>query len=264
MKIIKLDNGLELLEFQIFEKEKVLRHCITTRKAGASADKYATLNLSLTVNDTEENVKHNRSLIAEYFKISDDKIYLPQQCHTNNVKIIKETSKIEDLKETDALITNKPGILLGVLTADCVPILLFDPVCKVIAAIHAGWRGTVKNIVKITLNSMIINFNCKPENILAGIGPSISSERFEVGKEVAGEFNQLFDKNFGTIQFNEKTGKDHIDLQKSNRVLLIREGVKPEKIENSDLCTYNNTEWFYSARRDGIQCGRFASFIMLD
>jgi YfiH family protein len=263
MIIRKSDNGLKLLEFQIFEKGKALKHCITTRKGGASADKYATLNLSLTVNDTEENVKYNRTLIAEYFKITDDKIYLPQQCHTNNVKIIKETSKIEDLAETDALITNKPGILLGVLTADCVPILLFDPVCKVVAAIHAGWKGTIKNIVKTTINSMSINFNCRPENILAVIGPSISQKRFEVGEEVAVKFKQSFDKNSGIIQFNAETGKDHIDLQKSNRNFLIRESVKPERIESSGLCTYDNTEWFYSARRDGINCGRFGSFIMI-
>jgi polyphenol oxidase len=263
MLFIKSARNLNLLEFNNIAAEQEIMHCITTRKGGCSDSNWSTLNLSLKVNDKEENVKQNRSFIASHFNTKKDKFFFPDQCHTNNVKIITETTKIEDLKETDALITNIPRIIIGILSADCVPILLFDPVKKVVAEIHAGWKGTVKNIVTMTIGSMKINFKCEPQNILAGIGPSISSERYEVGTEVSGEFKKLFGENPDIIKYNSLSGKDHIDLQKANQQLLINNGLKSENIENSSLCTYNNSEWFYSARRDGLYCGRFALLAMI-
>jgi YfiH family protein len=259
----ELNNNLQVFKFNKLTEEKGLQHFIISRKGGISQHSYANLNLSLNVNDKKDNVIYNRKLIKSLFDTSQDKVLYPDQCHTDHIKIVTGNTTIEDLKETDALITNQKSIILGILAADCVPILLFDPVNRVIAAIHSGWKGTLKNIAGKTIESMALNFNCIPQNIFAGIGPSISCERYEVGNEVASEFRNQFGKNPDIIKKNLLTGKDHINLQLALHQQLIRKGINPENIEDSGLCTYNNSEWFFSARRDGINCGRFATVIML-
>jgi len=256
-------NTMELLTFPLLEKEIKIQHFISTRHGGVSAGNYASLNLSVKVDDATDHIKENRKRVAGKLNIDTTNLVFPDQCHTDTVQIIRNSWNSTELKKTDALITNERGICLCVLTADCVPVLLYDRNKRVIAAVHAGWKGTASRIVSRTVERMIKVFATKPRDIVAGIGPAISQPRYEVGDEVATQFHFLFHDHPEILWKNPKTGKLHIDLQLSNRILLLRAGLTQEQIETMNICTFDNPDLFFSARRDGIMCGRFCAGIML-
>jgi YfiH family protein len=221
----ELADTIEFLTFGLLNKQKDIVHFISTRKGGVSSRTYASLNLSLKVDDNPEHIMENRKRLAAKIGIETENLIIPDQCHTDNVQILTKDRKYVDLSMTDALITNAKGICLCILVADCVPILLYDPKKKLIAAVHAGWRGTVSRIVSRTLEHMIKILGSKPENILAGIGPAISQQNYEVGNEVADRFEFLFSDHPEITTKKPETGKTHIDLQSANRVLLLRAGL---------------------------------------
>jgi YfiH family protein len=169
----------------------------------------------------------------------------------------------EDRKQAatgyDALVTNIPGICIGVTTADCVPLIAYDPARKVLATIHAGWRGTIARIVPKTIRVMVTDYGCLPTDILVGIGACISPGKFEVGEEVVDAFLRadidLTDASFR----NPATGKCHIDLQLVNKQLLLSEGILAENIETMPLCTQTRDDLFFSARRQGVKSGRMVT-----
>jgi polyphenol oxidase len=247
----------QLLSFQN------LSHVVTTRQGGVSKKLYRTLNLSLKVGDELKNVLLNRMKLAEYIGITMDNLYFPDQCHTANIKEVTGSITPDQLINTDALVTNEKLKCIAVLTADCVPVLLYDTKQHAIAAIHAGWRGTIQKIVPKTIRLMAEQYNSKPSEILACMGPSISWENYEIGTDVADEFRKVFGNESKIIRVNTITGKTHLDLWEANYRLMIDSGIRDEHIEISRICTFKNHKSFYSARRDGIACGRFASCIML-
>lgn len=174
----------------------------------------------------------------------------------------------EELEGYDAFITALPGVAIGVRTADCVPILLYDPITRIIAAVHAGWRGTVLNIVGKTIAEMSARFGCKADNLRALIGPAIGPNSFQVGEEVIERFR---DAGFpmdeihtfrGTGDGSAMSGGHHIDLFAANRILLYRAGVTPANILLCGIDTYT-TPTLYSARREGTGCGRNINSIRL-
>jgi hypothetical protein len=252
-----------LSEFRLFSGYPQVRHGITARKGGVSIGKYSSLNLSFTTGDNPESVMQNRAILAELFSIDRADLFFPAQCHSSLVKEVTGLTPEVDLKGTDALITNQFGICIGVTTADCVPVLLFDPEKNVIAAIHAGWRGTTGRIVARAIERMVKKYHTRTADLLAGIGPSISQKNYEVGGEVAEKFKFWFADVPAIFQQNPDTGKTHIDLCEANRQLLLRYGVKKENIAVSGACTYEHPGEYFSARRDGLHSGRFASCIML-
>jgi YfiH family protein len=204
--------------------------------------------------------------LCNILEIKPDLIIFPKQIHSAKIKIIGndyfdfgEHEKKNFLSETDVVITNLKGICIGIKTADCVAVLLFDQKRKVIAAIHAGWRGSVQNITSLTVKRMFSDFNSDPADIIAGIGPSISPAVYEVGSEVWSQFDQRY------IQPNVSLSGDKrlLNLWKANRDQLIQVGIPTENIELAGLCTYSNPETFFSARRDGAKTGRMATGIML-
>lgn len=174
----------------------------------------------------------------------------------------------EDLEGVDALVTALPDCAIGVRTADCVPILLYDPECRVVAAIHSGWKGTVQRISQKTLFLMNQEFGCRPENIRAALGPAIGPASFQVGEEVVQFFKE---QNFplddiwtfrpGHSDIPMADGH-HIDLFKANRWLLEESGVPAACIQVAGIDTYTDPT-FFSARNEGIDCGRTISFIKL-
>ena len=211
--------------------------------------------------DSPEIYIQNRILLAEKLMIKPDQLVFPRQTHTNCIAEIDEIPKTE-IKETDALVTNKTGICLCVQTADCVPILLFDPVNGVIAAIHAGWRGTVKKIAEIAVSKMVVQYNSLPENIIAAIGPSISPEIYEVGDEVVAAVRDSI-PNSELILHRKSGGKFHVNLWEANRQILLSNGLSEKNIEILGECSYIQNNKYFSARKNGLETGRMVSGIML-
>lgn len=192
----------------------------------------------------------------------------PHQTHTDNVVVIDDRNMTrDDLQGVDALVTNLKDYGIAVRTADCVPVLMYDGVKEVIAAVHSGWKGTVSKIVQKTVKVMINQFGSKPENIKAVIGPSIGPESFQVGHEVCEMFEKAgFPMNEIMIdrgKREEKTmrGGLHIDLWRANEWLLNSVGVFSIYIYG--VCTYENNDKFFSARHEGRKCGRIINGIRI-
>jgi YfiH family protein len=261
-----IKNGIPLLQFSNLSAFKDLFQFTTIREGGISSDNYRSFNLGFNSGDKAERVAQNRSVLCSALEINQKQIIFPKQTHSSTIKTIyadfldsDEYEKKIFLSETDAIVTELKGICIGIKTADCVPILLFDQKKKVIAAIHAGWRGTVQKITHLTVKRMISEFNTDPIDIFAGIGPSISPEVYEVGAEVWSQFNSQYYQPNGS----GSSGKRLLDLWKANCDQLVGADVPVNQIEVAGLCTFSNSSIFFSARRDGLKTGRMATGIML-
>lgn len=174
------------------------------------------------------------------------------QVHDNKILI---ASKPQSAEGYDAIITNKPNVFACVTIADCTPVLIYDTKNKAVAAIHAGWRGTVAKIVAETLNAMQVNYGTKGEDCLAFIGACISNKNFEVGDEVAIHFSD------DEKTFNTEKKKYYIDLKLANKKQLMAFGIKESNIEISDKCTVGDNEQFYSYRYEKGKTGRMLALI---
>lgn len=255
-------NDIPLFSFEKFP-DTGLFHFVTTIHGGAGKGAYHAFNLGAYCGDSVYTVAENRRLLAEVLEIGVEDIFVPYQTHGDKVCIIDEefmslpeAERIDRLNGVDALITGIKNICIGITTADCVPVLVFDPKKRVFAAIHAGWRGTVISIVEKTISYMVEYFDVDPSGLMAGIGPAISFDKFEVGDEVGKVFE---DKGYDLsgISYRKKvTGKIHIDLKEANRLQLLNSNILFENIEVSDLCTFSEQGQFFSARRQGVHSGR--------
>lgn len=257
-----------MITYKLLENYKEIAHFCTDRIGGASMGNYASFNMSPFSGDDPEQYNTNKSILCRQLGIEPDKIIIPFQTHGCEVLEIDDAfsqlsneEKSNSLYGIDALFTQLPGICIGVTTADCVPLLFFDPHKQVIAVAHAGWRGTCGRIAEKTVQSLVDKFNCQPSDILVTIGPSISSSVYEVGKEVVDRFEDAgFD--IPTI-ITTKLSSFYLDLWKANQLSLEKAGVVNNHIEISGICTYTEHEKFFSARRLGIKSGRMLSGIML-
>lgn len=239
----------------------------TTRSGGAGSGNYSSLNITHYCGDNEKAVHQNRLLLAQTLNIEEKNIILPRQTHGTECITIDEEFLMLDTEEKrrrldgiDAIMTDISGICIGVSTADCIPLLLHDKEKGIIAAIHAGWRGTVADIVTATIKMMSERYGTHAGDIRAVIAPGISLAAFEVGDEVYDAFAKVFDMNLISRRYGEKW---HIDLWEANRMQLLKNGVKSENITTSGICTYNNHERFFSARRLGIKSGRIFNGIII-
>lgn len=259
-----------MLQFSKLSEDCNVSHFITTRIGGVSQGAYSSFNVGEYCGDDVVAVRTNRELLSEVIGIPCEHIFTPFQIHGAEVYSI-DTSFLSLSREEqqqclygfDALVTDVPNICIAVSTADCVPVLLYAPDVKVVAAIHAGWRGTVQQIVKKTVQYLVDNYAIEVRQLKAGIAPSISQESFEVGEEVVEAFRSTGIDMECILQRNMKTGKAHIDLWEANRIQLLACGLSPENIEVAGICTYIHHEEFFSARRLGIKSGRILSGIML-
>lgn len=191
------------------------------------------------------------------------------QVHGSRVALIDRPGMTrEELEGYDAFITNKPGVAIGVRTADCVPILMYDPINRAVAAVHAGWKGTVLHISQGVIDAMQQEFGTQAPDLRVVIGPAIGPDSFQVGEEVVGKFKE---SGFpmeeiwafrGPGDGSPMSGGHHIDLFKANRWLLEEAGVPARNIQEYGIDTYT-TEAYFSARREGLECGRIINAIML-
>lgn len=259
-----------MLQFSGLSEESNISHFITTRHGGVSLDNYASMNPGEYSGDDPASVRMNRRLLSDAIGISPERIFAPYQIHEAEIGCIdarflslSAAQQKEEMHGKDALVTDVPEICIAVSTADCVPVLVYAPDKKVVAAIHAGWRGTVKQIVAKTVDYMIARYDCDVSRMMAGIAPSISKEAFEVGDEVADAFRATGIDMSRIMERNAQTGKAHIDLWEANRIQLLQAGLPAQHIEVSGICTWQHHEDFFSARRLGIKSGRILSGIMI-
>lgn len=242
------------IQYKIFEPFENLVVFTTTKQS------LSTINPRFTGNSANIFEK-SRIQLAEKLGVETGQLIFPRQTHTNNVVEILEIP-ITEINETDGLLSNKKAICLCVQTADCVPVLLFDPVKNVIAAVHAGWRGTVKRIVEVVIQKMITNYNSSPKNIRVAIGPSVSPKIYEVGDEVIEAAKKSIPDAAKTFHKNS-SGKFQFNLWEANRQALLSCGILSNNIEILGECSFQNSHKYFSARRDGIDTGRMVSGIMI-
>lgn len=239
----------------------------TTRHGGVSTGNYSSFNINSFCGDSMENVNENKALLAGELGLPASRVLVPHQVHGTDCRIITaahahmaDDELFADLDGVDALVTAERNIVIGVSTADCIPVLLFDTKRNVAAAVHAGWRGTVKNIVAAALNVMTGEFGSAPADVKAVIGPGISMKNFEVGQEVFDKFDK---QGYDMTRISRMFNKWHIDLPLCNELQLEACGVKKANIRQTGICTYDNVDTFFSARRLGTASGRIYSGIML-
>ena len=239
----------------------------TTRHGGYSNGQYSSFNCNHYCGDCPENVERNRKLLAEIMPSRPKLLVVPHQIHSTEIRIIDDVFLHADeavrrdlLEGVDAVMTNLPGVCVCVSTADCIPVLCYDVRNKAVAAIHAGWRGTVARIVEKALEQMNSAYGTQMQDVVAAIGPGISLQSFEVGDEVYRAFR---DAGFDMYIIARRYSKWHINLWEANRLQLVSAGVNPDNIEVSGICTYMQNDDFFSARRLGINSGRIISGIML-
>ena len=250
-------NELLLWQFDSLQSEPSIRHFVTDRASNTSGKEFT---LSFSSSPDKSDVRKNRSMLASAMGIESTRLYFPSQVHKTRIVTVTQNTSTAELMETDALITNEKGVCIAVMSADCVPILLFDSKNNAVGAVHSGWRGTVAKILSLTLQEMKLQFGTKAEHLRAAIGPSVSQESYEVGEEVVRAVEDAFGgrNDLLSIQAN---GKAKLDLWKANVLQLQEFGVALSTIEISGLCTVKNNDHFFSARKG--DAGRFAAGILL-
>ena len=228
-------------------------HCFTTRLGGVSTGHLASLNIGIHRGDDPRSVEENYRILANALGFSMDKLVATRQTHSDIVLKVGQaqwgTALVEGASaESDALVTNEPGTALVIYTADCTPILLWDPVTGAVGAAHAGWRGTAADIAGKTVRAMVSSFGCDPKNIRAAIGPNIGPCCFETDRDVP-DAMVLALGEAALPHIRQQGNKYYVNLKEINAQFLRRAGV--EKIEISTACTACDTDRYWSHRKTG-------------
>lgn len=267
---IKQTGETPVLQFSIFNQTDMVKHGFSTRLGGVSTGIYASMNLGQSRGDDPEKVQRNYRIIADTIGVSTEWMVCSDQTHTTNVKVVtkedagKGLLHPKDYQDIDGLITNVPGLCLVTYYADCVPLLFLDPVQKVIASSHSGWRGTVGHMGEITIQKMQSEFGCRPEHILAAIGPSICQDCYEVSEDVIQQFQQAFPENiWADLYYRKENGKYQLNLWKANEWILLNSGILPEHLAVTNLCTCCNSDLLFSHRASHGKRGTLAAFLAL-
>ncbi len=263
---------LEYLAVPALADSGFLVHAFLTRRGGFSRGNYASLNFSCREGDRPEAVASNWQLLARSFNLDLSQFVVMQQVHGDRIVVIDNADRPlvpasspipPEAYSCDALVTDRPGVAIGVKTADCVPLFLVDRVRHVIAAVHAGWRGTALDISGQTVATLLALFSSRPDDILAAVGPAIGACCYEVDAAV---YQALYSYEAGGESFfRPRAEKDRwmLDLAMVNRRQLEQRGVPPENIFSANQCTSCRSDSFYSHRRDRGLTGRHFNFLMM-
>ena len=282
--MIRPAHGLQAVESRALRKLDWVIHGFSTRPGGASMlEGKPALNLGITEWDKRERVGANREKFLEALGAGEEPLVTLRQFHSDVIYVA--AAPPAEAPKADAVITATPGLLLGIQTADCVPILLADTRLHVVAAIHAGWRGTLARIAIKTLGRMTMEYGTRPRDVIAALGPAIGGSCYEVGPEVAQAFAaqfpsaaDWFDGPFEHLAHGEEPlwlpwltmmppghvpppPRVQLDLRASNLQQLIDAGVPEKQISVSDLCTACRTDLLFSYRREGAKTGRLMAVI---
>ena len=266
----RLSPDKRMLEYALNDACPDIFAFSTTRHGGTSTGNYASLNCTPYTGDAAENVGRNQELLLQALPQRPQELVIPWQTHDTESLVIDDDyllaspeARHERLQGIDALITRLPGICLSISTADYIPVLLYDKRNRAIAAVHAGWRGTVNRIATKTLERMHALYGTMGQDVWAVIGPGISLAAFEVGQEVYDAFHTAGFPMAYISEWHNDTHKYHIDLWAANQLQLLDFGLPQTQIETARICTYTRHEDFFSARRLGIKSGRILSGIMI-
>ena len=263
---------LPMVESPLFQRETGIQHGFSTRKGGVSKEHLASLNLSFSVEDAKENVLENFRRIGERFGKTPEDFVLSKQSHETKVLKVgmkdrgKGITKDRDYEGIDALITDEEGLILSCFSADCVPILFYDPIHKAVGACHSGWRGTKGKILQNVVEEMRKHFSSNPAEILIAIGPSICKEQYVVSEDLALSFLEDYpDVGENSSSPIQRISKDkfQLDLWDLNRRIALDSGIKEEHISISGYCTMENPELFFSHRYSQGKRGLQGAFICL-
>jgi YfiH family protein len=251
------------LSIPAFQDMRFIVAAVSTRIGGVSQNPYHSLNLGYHVGDAHESVAENRRRFCSKLDIDVGSLVISQQIHGNTTTVINDSHKghgaygHEDaISSTDGMITESRGVALAVLTADCVPVLVVDPLRKAIGIAHAGWRGALSMIAARTVLKMRDTFGTEPADCLVALGPSIGPCCYKAGEDVISQFQRVFGPAICVA-------KDRLDLQLAVQLQLAGEGVEKSNISSSRLCTACNRDLFYSYRAEGGRTGRMMSVITL-
>ena len=269
----KISTGiLPMVESPLFQRETGIQHGFSTRKGGVSKEHLTSLNLSFSVEDARENVLENFRRIGERFGKTPEDFVLSKQSHETKVLKVgtkdrgKGITKERDYEGIDALITDEEGLILSCFSADCVPILFYDPIRKAVGACHSGWRGTKGKILRNVVEEMRKHFSSNPADILIAIGPSISKEQYIVSEDLGLSFLEDYpDLGEDASSPMQRISKDkfQLDLWDLNRRIALDSGIREEHISISGYCTMENPELFFSHRYSQGRRGLQGAFICL-
>ncbi len=259
-------TGVTLVTFPALEAFPEIAHAFSTRAGGVSGDIFATMNLSFGRGDADDNVRENFRRAMRAIGIPEGCVVFTKQTHKTEVLAVTAAERGIGLErpipydDIDGLVTDVPDVALTVMASDCVPVYLYDPVRRAIGLCHAGWRGTVGGIARITAEKMASEYGSRPEDIRAVVGPSIGPECFEVGEEVAEEFAKVFGES---VIRRIPGARPHVDLWEANRQAMLAGGLAEEHITVSGVCTMCHPDIFFSHRATGGRRGGNAAFLML-
>lgn len=258
------DVELTVHRFSIFDPARVV-HGITSRCEALPLAG----NMSYMVGDSEESVRQNRRTWASAIGYDSSRLVLGRQVHETTVAVVDEqhagrgADSVEtSIRRVDALITRTSKLPIGIMAADCVPMMVYDPVTHSAGAIHAGWRGTVEGIGPAAVEAMRANFGSSPRDLLVGLGPAICASCYQVGEEVIDRWRQSGFDEFGEAMHEGEDGL-YFDLRAANRIQLRWAGVPASNIETSPICTRCSGGRMFSRRGLGPRTGLFTSVIML-
>jgi YfiH family protein len=252
-------GDIQYLELALLQHADVT-HAVFARHGGVSKGHWASLNVSVSVGDSRENVRENRRRAFRALGRAPESIADLWQIHSADVvRVDAPMGEGHDSPKADALITNRPEVTLFLRFADCVPILLFDPKQRAVGLVHAGWRGTLQKAPAAAVQAMIAHYGSRPQDIVAGIGPSIGPCHYAVGDDVVAQTRAAFGPEADKLLIANH--HVHLDLWQANALALRQAGV--EQIEISSVCTACHPEHFFSHRGERGQTGRFGALIAL-
>lgn len=260
-------DGVLYYTFPRLDRQSGQRHAFSTRIGGVSTGDTSSMNFSFTLDKSADAVTENFCIFSKAVGFDSQKLVLSHQTHTTNLRQITEEDfgkgiwRQRDYTDVDGLVTNVKGAVLVTQYADCTPLLFFDPVKKVVATSHAGWRGTVGEIGKKTIELMCQSYGSLPSDIIAAIGPCIAECCYEVDDPVIDRIKELSYLDFGLCYTEKGYGKYMLNLREVNRQILINAGLLPENIDVADLCTCCNSDIFHSHRKTAGKRGTLAAFI---
>lgn len=258
----------EYLTFPALSATGMVGHLFTTRIGGVSTGDCATMNLSFSRGEDGETVLENYRRICGVLGVEPEDVAASMQTHTTNIRHVtaadrgKGVVRPQDYRDVDGLVTDEPGVVLACFFADCVPLYFVDPVKRAIGLAHSGWRGTVNGMGARMTERMRDAFGSSPSDLVAAVGPSICRDCYEVGEDVAGEFEKKFGGE-GVVSPGREKGKFQLDLWLANKLILMRAGIPEDQISVTDVCTCHNPEYLFSHRASRGRRGNLAAFLYI-